>query len=105
MFERAGEKIEREQLGNDHARARACIARKWATVLFREPARLTQLTEKSRLFWLTNGSLKNNNVLTMIGVKTILIKLLNEIILTMSHNFFKNALICYEKRILLNICI
>ena len=28
VFERAGEKIEREQLGNDHARARACIARK-----------------------------------------------------------------------------
>ena len=26
---------------------------------FREPARLTQLTEKSRLFWLQNGSLKN----------------------------------------------
>ena len=75
------------------------------SALFHEPARLTQLTEKSRLFWLTIGSLKNNNVLTMIGVKTILIKLLNEIILTMSHNFFKNALICYEKRILLNICI
>lgn len=65
--------------------------------LFREPAHLTQLTEKSRLFWLTNGSLKNKCFDYDRPVKTILIKLLIEIILAMSHNFFKNALICYKK--------
>ena len=30
-------------------------------------------------------------------VKTFLIKLLNEIILYLNHNVFKNALVCYEK--------
>ena len=63
------------------------------SVLFREPARLTQLTEKSRLFWLTNGSLKHYD-----RCENNSSKLLNEIKLTMSHNFFTNALICYEKK-------
>ena len=65
--------------------------------LFSEPACSAQLTKKIRHISFPNGSLKKHfQVLTMIGVKTILMKLLNEIIPYLNHNVFKNALVCYE---------
>ena len=48
VFERAGEKIEREQLGNDHARARACIARKEHVTHAREFEMSSQAPVSSR---------------------------------------------------------